>query len=169
MYLLYISSWCLLLPDDFWHKIWNFLRTKTQIWNFLRTKTHLGFTIHTDCHQFYWDQCIIVRALEHIICTYCFHFCLDTHTLHPFTFLSYVFQSRAWVSMGDAGARHPPKFWTSPMAPTDFEVLYTNGHPQSSIYVSIGTLSFKFLTQALQSMFDVCLLHFTTPNSSEVV
>ena len=36
----------LLLPGDFWHKIWNFLRTKTP----------LGFTIHTERHQFYWDR-----------------------------------------------------------------------------------------------------------------
>ena len=43
---------------------------------------------------------------------------------------------RAWVSMGVAGAWHPPKFWTSPLAPADFETLYTtNWHPQSSFYV----------------------------------
>ena len=35
------------------------------------------------------------------------------------------------------------------MAPADFEVLNTNWHPQSSFYVTSGTLSFKFLTQAL--------------------
>ena len=53
------------------------------------------------------------------------------------------------VSTGAAGAWHPPKFWTSPLAPADFEVLNTNWHPQSSFYVISGTLSFKFLTQAL--------------------
>jgi len=57
--------------------------------------------------------------------------------------------NRAWVSTGAAGAWHPPKFWTSPLAPADFEVLNTNWHPQSSFYVKSGTLSFKFLTQAL--------------------
>ena len=59
---------------------------------------------------------------------------------------------RAWVStgaVGAAGAWHPPKFWTSPLAPADFEVLNTNWHPQSSFYVISGTLSSKFLTQAL--------------------
>ena len=56
---------------------------------------------------------------------------------------------RAWVSTGAAGAWHPPKFWTSPLAPADFEVLNTNWHPQSSFCVTSGTLSFKFLTQAL--------------------
>ena len=59
------------------------------------------------------------------------------------------FLCRAWVSTGAAGARHPPKFWTSPLAPADFEVLNTNWHPQSSFYVTSGNLSFKFLTQAL--------------------
>ena len=47
------------------------------------------------------------------------------------------------------GAWHPPKFWSSPPAPADFEVLYANCHPQSSFYVTSGTLNFKFLTQAL--------------------
>ena len=56
------------------------------------------------------------------------------------------FIHRAWVS---TGAWHPPKFWTSPLAPADFEVHNTNWHPQSSLYVISGTLSFKFLTQAL--------------------
>ena len=50
---------------------------------------------------------------------------------------------------GRAGAWHPPKFWTSPLAPADFEVLNTKWHPQSWFYVISGTLSFKFLTQAL--------------------
>ena len=59
---------------------------------------------------------------------------------------------RAWVSTGAAGAWHPPKFWTSPLAPADFEVLNTNWHPQSSFYVTSGTLSFKFLTQALDTL-----------------
>ena len=54
--------------------------------------------------------------------------------------------NRAWVS---TGAWHPPKFRTSPPAPTDFKVLNTNWHPQSSFYVTSGTLSFKFQTQAL--------------------
>ena len=57
---------------------------------------------------------------------------------------------RAWVSTGDTGAWHPPKFWTSPPAPADFEALNTEWHPQSSFYVLSGTLSFKFLTQALE-------------------
>ena len=30
-----------------------------QTWIFLRTKTPLGFTIHTEHHQFYWDQRIL--------------------------------------------------------------------------------------------------------------
>ena len=51
--------------------------------------------------------------------------------------------------MGATGVWHPPKFWTSPLAPTDFEVLNTKWHLQSLFYVKIGTLSFKFLTQAL--------------------
>ena len=54
-----------------------------------------------------------------------------------------------------AGARHPPKFWTPPLAPADFEVLNTNWHPQSSFYVTSGTLSFKFLTQALNSLHEL--------------
>ena len=62
------------------------------------------------------------------------------------------FIHRAWVS---TGAWHPPKFWTSPLAPADFEVLNTNWHPQSSFYVISGTLSFKFLTQALTIEFTV--------------
>jgi hypothetical protein len=33
--------------------------------------------------------------------------------------------TRAWVSTGATGAWHPPKFWTSPPAPADFEVLNT--------------------------------------------
>ena len=45
-YLLYISSGYLLFTSDFWHKIWNFLRTKMP----------LGFTIHAERHQFYWDR-----------------------------------------------------------------------------------------------------------------
>ena len=57
--------------------------------------------------------------------------------------------SRAWLSTGAAGAWHPPKFWTSPLAPAVFEVFNTSWHPQSSFYVTCGTLSFKFLTQAL--------------------
>jgi hypothetical protein len=63
---------------------------------------------------------------------------------------------RAWVSTGAAGAWHPPKFWTSPLAPADFEVPNTNWHPQSSFYVISGTLSFKFLTQAL-SLYNLAL------------
>ena len=58
-------------------------------------------------------------------------------------------ETRAWVSTGAAGAWHPLKFWTSPLAPAGFVVLNTNWHPQSSFYVKSGTLSFKFLTQAL--------------------
>jgi hypothetical protein len=64
-----------------------------------------------------------------------------------FIFLSLI--SRAWVSTGATGARHPLKFWTSPPAPADFEVLNTTWNPQSSFYVTSGTLSFKFQTQAL--------------------
>ena len=48
-----------------------------------------------------------------------------------------------------SGAWHTQKFWTSPLAPAVFEVLNTNWRPQSSFYVISGTLSFKFLTQAL--------------------
>ena len=60
---------------------------------------------------------------------------------------------RAWVSTGAAGAWHPPKFWTSPLAPVDFVALNTNWHPQSSFYVTSGTLTLKFLTQALYMIF----------------
>ena len=35
------------------------------------------------------------------------------------------------------------------LAPADFEVLNTKWHPQSIFYVISGTLSFRFLTQAL--------------------
>ena len=63
--------------------------------------------------------------------------------------IDYHHTSRAWVSMGAAVAWHPPKFWVSPLVPADFVVLNTNWHPQSSFYVISGTLSFKFLTQAL--------------------
>ena len=63
--------------------------------------------------------------------------------------IDYHHTSRAWVSMGAAVAWHPPKFWVSPLVPADFVVLNTNWHPQSSFYVTSGTLSFKFLTQAL--------------------
>ena len=49
------------------------------------------------------------------------------------------------------GVWHPPKFWASPLEPTDFEFINTNWNPQSSFYVISGTLSFKFLTQALLS------------------
>jgi hypothetical protein len=38
---------------------------------------------------------------------------------------------------------------SEPLASADFEVLNTNWHSQSSFYVTRGTLSFKFLTQAL--------------------
>ena len=48
-----------------------------------------------------------------------------------------------------AVAWHLPKFCTSPLAPLDCEILNTNWHPQSSFFVTSGTLSFKFLTQAL--------------------
>ena len=44
------------------------------------------------------------------------------------------------------------QFWTSPLAPADFEVLNTNWHPQSSFYVTSGTLGFKFLAQALYNI-----------------
>ena len=69
----------------------------------------------------------------------------------PFGFIvwtKYQRNYRAWVSMGATGAWHPPKFWTSPLAPADFVVLNTNWHLQSSFYVTSGTLGFKFLTQA---------------------
>ena len=49
--------------------------------------------------------------------------------------------------------RVPRRFWTSSRTPADFEVFDTtyldNWHHQSSFYVTSGTLSFKFLTQAL--------------------
>ena len=45
----------------------------------------------------------------------------------------------AWVSTGATGAWHLPKFWTSPLAPADLEVLNTNWHPQSSFYAASGT------------------------------
>ena len=60
--------------------------------------------------------------------------------------------------MGAPGAWHPPKSWTSPLAPADFEVLNTNWHPQSSFYVRSGTLIFKFLTQALHIIGFVFIL-----------
>ena len=44
-------------------------------------------------------------------------------------------------------------------APADFEFLNTNWHPQSSFYVTSGTLSFKFLTQALDC--TKCSLYFS--------
>jgi len=72
-----------------------------------------------------------------------------------FTYFSHIIwnivypRARAWVSTGAVGACHPPTFWTSPLAPAGIEVLNTNWHPQSSFYVTSGTLSFKFLTQAL--------------------
>ena len=56
---------------------------------------------------------------------------------------------RAWVSTGSVGAWYPPKFWTSPLAPADFDVLNSNWRPQSSFNVTSGTLSFKSLTQTL--------------------
>ena len=59
-------------------------------------------------------------------------------------------QGRAWVSTGATGAWNPPKFWTSPLAPADFGFLILTGTPQSSFYVTSGTLGFKFITQALQ-------------------
>ena len=68
-------------------------------------------------------------------------------------FLTLDHSGRAWVSTGAAGAWHLPKFWTSPLAPADFEVFNTNWHPQSSFYVTSGTLSFKFLTQALSCIY----------------
>ena len=68
---------------------------------------------------------------------------LSDQRVHEFLFY------RAWVSMGATGAWHPSKIWTLPLAPADLEVLNTDWHPQSSFYVTSGTLSFKFLTQAL--------------------
>ena len=61
--------------------------------------------------------------------------------------------------MGAAGAWHLPKFWTSPLAPADFEVLDTNWHPQSLFYVISGTLSFKFLPQALFYIMTLLAAH----------
>ena len=71
-------------------------------------------------------------------------------------FCTYDFTTfiRAWVSTGATGA---PKFWTSPPAPAEFEVLNTNWHPQNSFYETSGTLSFKFLTQALFRHRVACL------------
>ena len=51
---LYISSGYLLLPGDFWHKIWNFLRTKMP----------LSFT---ERHQFYWDQSTMEKVASTIL------------------------------------------------------------------------------------------------------
>ena len=67
-------------------------------------------------------------------------------------------QIRAWVSTGAAGAWHPPKFWTSSLAPADFEVLNTNWHPQSTFYLIGGTLRFKFLTQALNRVVKIQII-----------
>ena len=39
----------------------------------------------------------------------------------------------AWVSTDATGAWHPLKFWTSPPAPADIEVLNNNWHPQRSL------------------------------------
>ena len=78
-----------------------------------------------------------------------------------------IIACRAWVSTGAAGAWHPPKFWTSPLAPADFEVLNTNWHPQSLFYATSGTLSFKFLTQApgmvTHILFELCPIWYISP------
>ena len=66
------------------------------------------------------------------------------------SYTSWMVRDWAWVSTGATGAWHLPKIWTSP--PADFEVLNTNWHPQSSFYVTSGTLSVKFLTQALRDV-----------------
>jgi hypothetical protein len=65
---------------------------------------------------------------------------------------------RAWVSMGATGAWHLPKFWKSPPAPADFEVLNTNWHPRSSFYVTSGTL------KPWSKVFSIrlCSYHFQT-------
>ena len=65
-------------------------------------------------------------------------------SIHPFL------ETRGGVRTGATGAWHPPKFWTLPLAPADFEFLNTNWHPQTSFYVTSGTLSLKFLIQALK-------------------
>ena len=48
------------------------------------------------------------------------------------------------------------------MAPVDFEVLNTAGTLRSPLYGKIGTHSFKFLAQALQSteVQQVCILKY---------
>lgn len=55
----------------------------------------------------------------------------------------------ACVSAGAKGAWHPQNIKTSRLAPSDFEILSTNGTPRASFYRTDGTRSFKFLTQAL--------------------
>ena len=44
-------------------------------------------------------------------------------------------------------------------APADFEVFNTNWHPQSSFYVTGGTLSFKFLAEALLTEIERTLVN----------
>ena len=44
----------------------------------------------------------------------------------------------------------------------DFEVLNTNWHPQSSFDATSGTLSFKFLTQALLILFKIMIIFNNT-------
>ena len=51
-YILHFSSGYLLSPGDFWHKIWNFVRTKTP----------LGFTICT-----YWAPSILLRSTHYVL------------------------------------------------------------------------------------------------------
>mgnify|MGYP006863957033 CR=1 FL=1 len=73
---------------------------------------------------------------------------------------------RAWVSTGATGAcrtRRNSEHHLSP-APVDFEVLNTNWHPQSAFYVTSGTLSFKFLTQALWTE----LLYLSFPHEADL-
>ena len=92
----------------------------------------------------------------------CHHF-LKSCIFGPYKH-STIFNIRAWVSTGATGAWHPPKLWTSPPASADFEVLNTNWHPQSSFYVTSGTLSFKFLTQALNI---ICWVAGTNDSSTK--
>ena len=72
------------------------------------------------------------------------------------TIAIYIGWGMIWFSWlaGLVLARMPLQFWTSPLAPANFEVPITSWHPQSSFYVisGSGTLSLKFLTQALVSV-----------------
>ena len=103
-------------------------------------------------------ECCIVTYFKEVdlIWTNLYWLLITVFNAKSMHFSMYIVLYRAWVSTGAAGAWHPPKLWTSPLASADFQVLYTNWHPQSSFYVKSGTLSFKFLTQVLQSYLSKC-------------